>query len=431
MINNIFKNKCLIVIICNFFITTLIAQTPISSGLPDYNSIDKYISTNYTKKAEIDCLNILFSSNDCDKCVLYINTLLMGLKESGYENSITINVVADNVAYAKKSLSKYKLNFNYFYDKLLFEKFEINNRTLLYLKKGENIITDPDSILDVFRKRGIEKTGLIFQLNDSLVNPDKISSTLLPFDNLLTIDPKMDIAILYKKNNSEDVDKSYIASYITSVVTDSLKLFNLPERIVDKSNIKRTDFKVYSTLAKRNNMQLVKIHSLASRGFDIYVTFTLNRIYMDVSQQDKYILLGNSFVGVKKIKNEDELLDLMNVEKYDDFYLVDVFEYEGYTYPLSTWVYSTPEIIGENVFKTNVNKVVVGNENLEFGGNATIILNPKDNTAKMTALDRNAKNVRVRSNTIKFKGYNYKIEKEIIDVSNNYGLIKVTKTPIQ
>lgn len=422
-----FETKRLIVIICSFYITLAVGQTPINAGFPDYNSIDKYISTNHTNKSDVDCMNILFSSNDCDKCILYINALLTNLKGTRYENSITINVIADNVAYAKKNLSKYDLKFNYFYDKSLFEKFDINNRTLLYLKKGENIITDPDSILSYLDKNEIKKGELIFQLGDSLVNPDKISSTLLPYDNLLTIDPKMDVAILYKKNNIADVEKSYKISYLTGTVKDSLKLFNLPERIADKSSIKKTDFKSYSALAKRNNMQFVKIHSITSKGFDVYTTFTLNRIYWNLHEKDKYVLLGHSFLAVRKIKNEDELLGLMNIENYDDFYLIDVFEYGGSTYPLSTWVYSTPEIIGENTFKTNVNKVVVENESLEFGGSATIVLNPKDKKAMMTSLDKNAKNVRVRNNTIVLNGYKYKIEKEMIDASNNYGLIRISK----
>ncbi|OYQ36767.1 hypothetical protein CHU92_09225 [Flavobacterium cyanobacteriorum] len=394
--------------------------------VPDYESIDQYITEAHTGTGANDHVTILFSSNDCDKCILYLHSILLDLKKSTGNSGLPLNVITDNKAFAKKNLDKYKLDFKYYYDKSLFSKFGINSKTLIYYKKNNKLISDVGQISAMMPKSEAA-TDVIFQFKDSIVGADNFSCTSLPYDHLLILDPKMDKSILLSKAKENAIEKSFNYAYMTSKIKDSLKLYQLPESDIDRLQFEKAGYENALQLLNTNNLEFIEITSITSFGPYVYCNFIINRLYKNLSKKDDFALIGDSFLAVKKIKKESDLKDIMNVDQYDQFYLFYSFDYQGTTYPISTWIYGTFTVVKPDTITTNINKVVSSKPSLDFWGKATIVLDSKTQVAKMTDIDPTAENIRVRNTLVKYKNDTYTVRKDMINEEDNIGLIKIIK----
>lgn len=405
-----------------FLIAKNIAGQELNDNICNYQKIDNYITEHHIRNKD-NHINILYSSNDCEKCILYLGSVLKELKDK--QGVITVNVISDNVVFAKKKLAGYKLPVNYYYDNELFNNFGIDYRTKLYLKTDKGfIISDTEKILNYLHYELSNEGDVILKYPDSIIDPYKMISTILPYDSFLTLDSQMEVALLFKrKSNNSDV---FDISKIESTINDSLKLYNLPERIPFDSGLKKVAFSEFDAVSRDNLIPLIKIHSITGSGSSVYCNFAVSRLYRK-KEGAEYALLTNSFLGVKKINNEKELLDVMNLDTYDNIYHVDVFDYEGEEYPMSIWITDGINIIDTNIIATKVNKVIPMQDELVFGGLATIELNPVTQTAVMTGLNTDSENAIKRTNILKTKKYNYYIKKEMIDKENNYGILKIIR----
>ena len=76
----------------------------------DYNKIDEYLIKKHSLNEDLKQLNILFSSNDCKMCISYLQNIL---PQAVKLNDLKINIITDNIVYAKKHLKKFNFKFNY------------------------------------------------------------------------------------------------------------------------------------------------------------------------------------------------------------------------------------------------------------------------------------------------------------------------------
>ena len=419
------------------FLTVANAQ-PNAINKPDFKSVDNYVSENYFSKINpgyttilhtADYLTILLSSRDCENCALFLNNVLVNLKSYIAPKPLMIYVVTDNVAYAKKVLAKYELNFNYFYDEDIFSKFDINSRTVLYIKANDVIV---DNIQQIIKKINttIKESTIVFEVKDSIMGYDKIVTSPLPYNNFISLDPKMDTAILYHKEKDESLSKSFKTAYLTPKIKDSLKLYNLPERPLGGDKFKKATFGQFVRVAKANPFQFVKLLSITSYGNLVYCTFMMNRAYEDPVVRDNYRLTGDSYIAVKEIKKEKDLNDIMNIDAYDQYYLAHTFNFEGEDYAVSTWINYTLTILDKNTITTNVKRVINNGTDLEFASRGTIVLNPSHQNAKMISLDKKFPDFGFKTNVVKLDNYDYSFKKEMTDKANNAGIIKITRIPV-
>lgn len=412
----------LFVLLCN----ASKSHSQINSDSHDYKSIDAYVVSNHTHDAAGSCINILYSSSDCEKCILFLHSVL-GELNAHRDKNILVNIVTDNIAYAKKNLKNYPLRFKYYFDKDIFSNFDINNRTLLYLR-DKNTFTENIEDISGFIKKAEPISEVIFRVSDSVIMEKDIESRIMPLNTFITINPKMDVALLFMKANSGKAN-DYNAIYLNKQLKDSLKIYSLKERNPNPERLKLLPFKDFTSVAKNNSVNFYKILTITSNKNTVYCTFMISRLYKDNNPGDNFTLVTNSYIAQKEIKKESDLMDVMKLDTYDCFYFADMFQFEGATYPMSVWINSTPEIIGENTITTNLNKVIPNEGNLEFAGKATIILDPKTQTAKMISLDKNVENIRYRKNSFKVGGYLYSIKKVMTDEANNVGDITISREP--
>ena len=427
--SNRFRNTFLIINLLLLFCHAKAASQIIPGKKYDYGKIDNYVVNHHTSDGKNNCITVLYSSADCENCILFLRQTLGEIKP---DNKIPVYVITDNIAYAKKNLGKYKLNYTYYFDREIFNQFEINKRTLLYSRFNSVLNDNPEQIINL-ANASATTPEIVFQQQDTVLMANDLETRTMPYNAFATINPKMDVAILFRKTKSADVNKSYSVTYLYKNLRDSLKIYTLQERNPDPENLKLIPFKEFGQLAQKNAINFYKIHSLTSYNNAVYCTFTISRLYKDVRQKDNFSILSNAFIAQKEIKSEKDLLDVMCIDTYDHIYFADMFTYQDTVYPMSTWIYSTPDPTGKNTLLTNVNKVEANGGELSFGGKATILLDPNTQTMKMTALDANAPKVRFRKNTFENGNYTYKLQKVMIDDSKNLGTILLTReaTPLK
>lgn len=393
-------------------------QKTITEKKYDWYKINQYLIENHNVLKGSKYLNVLFSSNDCKMCISYLQSILPQVSDS---QKLNINIFTDNVIYAKKNLNKYNLKLNYIYDKSIFTMFDIDSKTIVYLVLDNEIIYDVNKITYHLNN----ENDVVLRTIDSLLTKENISSTLLPFDKILTYDSKMETAILFEKETrNKDFSK---LSYLYPRITDSLKLYNLAERVVNESILKKIDYKIFGKTMTDNSLRYIEIQSFSSFENIVYCTFIVNRLYENTEIKDNYGFIGNSFIASKEIKSETDIKNIMDISTFDNFYLIDLFNFNDIIYPTSIFIYDNFCVVDKNKIKIKVNKQIPNKHKLEFGGEITFKLKPENNTIQAIELKENVVNSFTRYNNIALNEFIYSIEKQTINSEKNSGEITLKK----
>lgn len=390
----------------------------------NYLVIDNYLSQKNKITNEQNQLNILYSSYDCNKCVMYISNILGAIKNP----EIKINIISDNVVFAKKELKSFDLKLNYFYNEEVFDKFSINRKTIAYfIDQEKNIISLEKEIINKIKSTTKLKDEIIFKVSDSLISKNGLNSTVIPFNNFLTFDKKLETSVVFSNIKNATTNFSCEINYLKTKLSDSLKIYNLPERNPDVTNLVKSNFEGFQQITNKFPIKFIQILSISSKDDIVFCVFSVSRLYNNINNPENISLLTNNFLATKKIKNKDGFLELMNIDQYDQYYLVDLFEYENEIYPLSVWANSTPEIINENEFTINVNKLDKESNELSFAGKASLKIDSSNKKIEMLSLDKNVKETIYITNTIQLEGHSFFINKDIINPMNNLGEIVITR----
>ncbi|WP_410879819.1 hypothetical protein [Myroides sp. DW712] len=409
------KKYCYLVLL--FFITSLGGNSIYSQ---DFKQIDEYIDEIHHLNSEETTIYILFSKNDCENCILYLHsTLDLIEKKVVLAENIKINVITDNIAYAKKYLNNYKLQYNFIFDKDIFHNFGVASRTILYLRDNAELITDPTKINLHLSKIKIDKK-VVFSIKDSIFSDTSPIIASILEENIIALDNNMDIALLLLKK-----DSTYTPIFLNSHIVDSLKLYNLPLR--DKKELKDftlINFKDAKPIYKNFNMDMLKIQSFSSKENMVFCRFRIKRMYQIGESLDNIHMISDDFIAVKKIKDKKNISTLLDIDQYDTYYLTNSFFFNDNEFLLSNWVYSSLNILDENTIITNIDVLNSENKN-EFGGLATLKLDPLNQKVKMVDLATNVTKGEYFNTEIFLNSKKYTLQKKWIDETINFGKLEL------
>jgi hypothetical protein len=233
----------------------------------------------------------------------------------------------------------------------------------------------------------------------------------------------MQEAILFKNFSNFKKDSiSYDTEKLETTLTDSLKIFNLPDRL-GTLPLSKLSLRDYNSLSSINANPLVTLYSLIRWENWVYITFSLDRLYKEKDTKDSYRLLGNSYLAIKEIKSEVDLKSVLDIGSYNNYFLVDVFNFQGRRFPTSTWIYYVPEISSKAVVKMRVNLLNLEETEMEYSGMATIQLDFEKNKSEILEIDKTAANIRMRHNKIEILKNYYLVEKVVTNAAENEGNI--------
>jgi len=384
-----------------------------------YTEIDNYLFEKHLMLNNKKVLNVLFSSNDCKMCYHYLHSILPKIKS---DENLDINIVTDNVVFARKNFKKYNVKLNYFFDKDVFSKFNVDNKTIIYLKIKDNIITEIDEIFNNFNTND----EVILKVRDTLFSNEKISSTLMPFEKIFAFDNKMEVGVLFERLTDSKEFNYY--KYIFPHLKDSLKLYHLKDRDIDYTKIKLVSFDKFQKISNENSLSYIDLKSFGSFEDYIFSTFSLNRLYEKIEDPEQLTYLKNTYLAVKKIERIDYSSNILDVSSYDIFYLIDFFSYNDKIYPVSVYTESDFKVLEKDKLKIKVNKLVEEKRQLEFGGEITFQLDKNENKTTAIELDESVSKYLLRNYIINTKDGTFQVIKEFSNQAENLGNLILLKT---
>lgn len=395
-----------------FLIALFIYQISYTQSFSDSNitndiiqKVDKYIVEKYDLKG--DYITIYFNGSDCEKCSYPIYTFLDSEKAREIKK---INVFTDTPVLAKKALEDYHNHtITYALDKKIPEMDpDIYNRTFYYIKKfTESENNTKDNILIK---------------NDSIFTNDNIEVTRLPYEKILVYDNRIEKAVLLKEGVADQKPV-----YYDYIVKDTLKLYNLPERVVNK-NLQKAEIKEYQKLRQKFKYKLLKIRSFSYSQFDkkVYCNFCLERIFKDKTEESAPInLITNCFIASLKIKTEKDLQKIFNIEDYDNYFLADLIMKDNEMYPISTFIYDQLEFTAPDTFNIKIKKFKPEMNDMEFQGLAKIKI--EKNNLNIVSIDKNVDKHHRNNAILNFNGKPYLLLKSYSDEIANIGTIGFQK----
>src|SRR5690606_25444659 len=96
----------------------------------------------------------------------------------------------------------------------------------------------------------------------------------------------------------------------------------------------------FSYLCKEFNSGFLRILSISSFGSKIYCNFSIDRSFKDKQIENNYGVFGNDFIAVKNITTKEDMLSIMDISTYEQFYFFsDDFEFESNLYSTGVWLY--------------------------------------------------------------------------------------------
>ncbi len=383
------------------------AQVFSESNMPTdiVKKVDNYLVEKYKLKG--DYIAIIYNGRDCEKCSYSLYTFLDTEKT---KQNKKINVFTDNIALAKKALEDYHdYKITFALEKKVMEiDPEIFARTFYYIKNyTEHNNTTTKNIL-------IEK--------DSVFTSDNIEVTRIPYNKLLIYDNRIEKACIVTENvyNQKPEYKDY-------PVKDSLKLYNLPERVVNKQ-LEKVSIKQYEALRKKFKYKFLRIRSFSYSESDskVYCNFCLERIYKDKNNPEAPTsLITNCFIADLKINSEKDLEKIFQIENYDHFYLADLIMKDNEMYPLSTFIYDQLDFTAPKTFNLKIKKFTPEMNDMEFQGLAKIKI--ENDKLNIISIDKNVDTYNRNNAILKFNNVPYLLLKIYSDEAANIGKIEFQK----
>ncbi|WP_060875511.1 hypothetical protein [Myroides odoratus] len=407
------------------FLYTIAFLSFFSTLAQDYQAIDLYLKEKidiqtHTEQGEFESLNILLTTNDCDNCIPMLYNYIKDVKE---KKPYTVNIITDNKAYAKKTLGN-AVNFKYnlYYDKEVFSKF-LKGRSGIYYIDTNSTIYDDDKDIRVKLKNAEDRQEFFMSLNnnpkiqllaqDSLMsNPPFITSTVLPNNQLLIFDNKMDVALVLNIIDNTDSLVVTKKSYFTPTIKNSIKLFNLPG--LGDNGLSFEESQKTSQYFLKN---MIKLYSITYSNQRYYATFSVTRAY---KKDNNIRFFSTYFVGTTKATkiNPETILD---ASTYDSYYQIDDLPYEGKNYRIITDTRTKPQIVTDNELKWRVRMPDDNKRKVTYSGLATLEL--KNQMVNMTGIDTKFEEFIDLNALIKWKNKTYYLSRHITDEENNQGYL--------
>lgn len=389
----------------------------------DYAAIDQYLQTNLDLKGqaaegEDESLTLLLTVNDCDNCVPLLYSYLKNIPKN---KPYAVNIVTDNIAYAKKVLGDVaSLNCHLYHNASIFTTF-LAGRSGLYFKDMNGAIFGDKEDIQIKLKNAQDRQAFFENLNkkaqvlqqDSLLSSVPfIASTALPNNQLLVFDSKMGLGLFLDIKEHPDSLSVVHSQYYTPTITNPKKLFHLPG--ATKEDV---SFEEMQKIADAIHTNMIKLYTITYWNGQYYATFSITRA---IKQDDQTKLYSTYFVSTKKAEQLDPQTTL-DPSAYDNYYMLGDLPYEGNTYRMTVYAGTKPQIVDDNKLNWRLRRPNNQGVNQRYSGLGTLEL--QDNTARLIAIDPTFEEFIDLNLLLKWKNKTYYLSRQITDEANNQGYL--------
>lgn len=407
----------------NLFLYSLLFLFPYYLCAQDYAAIDQYLQAHLDLKGqaaegEDESLTLLLTVNDCNNC---IPLLYSYLKDIPTNKPYAVNIVTDNIAYAKKALGDLAtLNYHIYYDASVFTKF-LAGRSGIYFKDLNAAIFGDRQDIQIKLKNAEDRQAFFRDqnkkaqvlLHDSLMsNIPFIASTALPNNQLLVFDNKMDLGLFLDIKEHTDSLSVAHSQYYVPTFTDPKKLFHLPG--ATKGDV---SFEEMQKIVHAIHTPMIKLYSITYWDGQYYATFSVTRAY---KEDDQTKLYSTYYVGTKKAKQLDPQTTL-DPSIYDHYYSLQDLSYEGNTYSMTVYAGTKPQIVEDNKLNWRLRMSNNQGVNQRYSGVGTIEL--RGETAQLIAIDPTFEEFIDLNVLLKWKNKTYCLSRQITDAATNQGYL--------
>lgn len=195
----------------------------------NYAAIDQFIKNNiplldYTEQGEFEQLNFLLSIDDCDKCIPQLHSYLSQIDSVP---PFTINVITNNLAFAKKTLGTTPLKYHLYLNKEIFTTHLNGSSGLFYKDMSYSIYSKEKDIRAKIKNakerilhfKHFTKRKNIFLAQDELMSEAPyINVNLLPNNRLFLYDYKLNTGLLLHLQATNDSIYSTHKSNPSSII---------------------------------------------------------------------------------------------------------------------------------------------------------------------------------------------------------------------
>jgi len=376
------------------------------------SEIDVYLKEKNILSNKEEYFNIFLSSKDCYRCISSNHQLLMYLEKENNNTPISINIITDEISFARKTFKEYNLKLNYVVDKKVFNRTDVNNKSFQYLKFKNKIYNDLPEIQKLLTANtNIAKT---IAITDDLLIRTNIYPLEIPGNKIFLHDPGMETGLLI---NLDDLSKN---EYIEAN-TESRKLYSLPFAI-DTTSFKLVDYDNFQIAKKEFHLPEIKIHNINILNNLVICNFSASRLFEELHHVGKHGLISNNYIAIKTINSETDLKNILDLDTYSGYFNVEDFDYNNKKYRVGIGIYSQTTIIDNNIFKLKVDEVV--NNETVYRGEATLKLNKDRTKLEIQEINDQVVNKKYINREISLDGRQFYVDKEITDENTNTGIIK-------
>lgn len=366
-------------------ILTLFSFNFVSSQ--DYKTIDKYLMNNTLKETSangvFESLNILLSSNDCDNSIPYLYGYLKNVDKN---RSFVVNIVTDNVVYAKKALGiSDELNCKFYYNNEIFSKY-LKGRSGVYYKDGNDKIYSEDKIIGNKIKNSNERTEFYNSIlkneyvlaEDSLLSTMPfISATMLPDNRLLIFDSKMDLAFCATINHNQNTISVLNSAYVVPKTSDLKKIYGLLK--VDEQFL---SYEENLDHLEKYHLKMLKIYSIVFSENQYFITFGVTTAK---KEEEGQIRFSDTYFVATQNTNNLSIENSLDVSTYENYYLIDNFLYDGENYKIIGNIRNKPHVVNKSQLNWRIRKPNDQTRSVDYAGLATIEL--KDGITSILHID--------------------------------------------
>lgn len=390
----------------------------------DYTAIDLYLKSNinikdYTTKGEFESLNLLLSTNDCDNCIPAFFSYINNITD---KKPYTVNIITDNIAYAKKTLGNaVHFKYNLYYNKDVFSKY-LNGRSGIYYKDMSYTVYGKEKDIRIKLKNSEERIAFFNNFTDDkariLIQDSLMSNTAyiipspLPDNQLLVLDNKMDTALLLELEREQDSFAVIQSKYYTPSVSNPQKLFDLPSPI---DNL--LSFEENKKHLKNIHTNMIKLYSVTYWNGIYYCVFGLTRMFKN-NDKDTINFLQAYFVATQKADGKG-INQILDASAYDNYYMIDDLPYEGITYRIIGETRTKPLIVADNKLNWRARIPHPETRSTTYAGLATLEL--KNSVANIIGIDRKFDEFLSLNSLFEFDGKFYYLYRNITSEENNEG----------
>src|SRR5690606_20125464 len=376
----------------------------------DLEKIDNDFVNNNKIESNVSYINIYLNSNDCYRCFGHIHQILAAVEKE--KSELQINILTDQVVFAKKNTKDYSVNKKYYVEHNIFQ----NHSSFYYYKNNGEIISDISQILNRIKKNNesISKNNKItsIQLVDDLFTSDNLTHVGIYQNQLIVYDNTIDLGGVINTENSN------IEYY--DITTSSKKLYNQLPLPFDsyKENFQLLSYEDFQNVKKDfPGIQEVKVTSIAIYNNIAFAGLMVNKMFQSTKDCTEYELPSFTYLAVKSINNKDSLSDIFNLDSYDYYFDMNALHYNSIDYRIGVSINYPFTIINEYSFMAKV-----FNE-LDYSGEATFELSDDYSQLNITSINSEAPQIYDLHGGLQINEKYFYVDKEMTDESTGEGII--------